>query len=183
MLVRDYSLRLYKPKCNPFAETVGAEGLLRDDVAEVLPYLNAELSGCMYSPHAPALTLKHEGHTVTIWPRKIVVGGCVDEDDARQVLDGICRFINDVWDRREAIEPDYESLEELKAIDALKLLPGTNCGECGEPACLTFAVKLGAGDAKLGDCKPLVSGEYEEKRQNLVDALLARGHEVPQDLR
>ena len=183
MLVRDYSLRLYKPKCNVFAETVGAEGLLRDDVGEVLPYLNGELSGCMYSPNAPALTLKHEGHTVTIWPRKIVVGGCADEEDARRVLDGVCELINDVWDRHEAIEPNYESLEDLKAVDALKLLPATNCGECGVPACLTFALKLSAGEADISQCGPLFSGEYEDKRKALVEALLARGHDVPDELR
>lgn len=183
MLVGDYSLRLYKPKCNPFAETVGAEALLEGDVAEVLPYLNAELSGCIYSPHAPALTLKHEGHGVTIWPRKIVVGGCVDEADARQVLARVCELVNDVWERREAIEPNYESVEELKAIDVLKLLPGTNCGECGAATCLAFAVKLCARQATIGDCKPLASGEYEGKRRELTTALLARGHEVPEDLR
>jgi ArsR family metal-binding transcriptional regulator len=183
MLVRDYSLRLYKPKCNPFAETVGAEGLLRDDVGDVLPYLNAEFAGCMYSPNAPALTLKHDGRTVTIWPRKIVVGGCADEDEARRVLDQVCRLINDVWDRRDSIEPNHESLEELKAIDVLKLLPGTNCAACGEPACLTFALKLCAGDVSIGDCAPLLGGEYEGKRQELVAALLTRGYEVPEDLR
>ena len=183
MFVRDYSLRLYKPKCNPFAETVGAEGLLRDDVADVLPYLNAELSGCLYSPNAPALTLTHEGHTVTIWPRKIVVGGCDDEDDARRVLDGVCELVNDVWDRRETIEPNYEAIEELKAVEVYRLLPGTNCRECGEATCLSFAVKLSTRDVTIGDCRPLFSGEHEAKREALVADLLARGHDVPEDLR
>jgi len=183
MLVRDYSLRLYKPKCNPFAETAGVEALLRDDVAEVLPYLNAELSGCLYSPNAPALTLKHEGHTVSIWPRKIVVGGCADEDDARRVLDGVRELMNGVWDRRETIEPSYEAVEELKAVDVYKLLPGTNCRECGETTCLSFAVKLSTREAAIGNCGPLFSGEHEASREALVAAVVARGHDVPEDLR
>lgn len=120
---------------------------------------------------------------MTIWPRKIVVGGCGDEDDARRVLDGVCELVNDVWDRRETIEPNYEAIEELKAVEVYKLLPGTNCRECGEATCLSFAVKLSAREAAVGNCGPLLGAEHEEQRGRLVEALLARGHEVPEDLR
>lgn len=32
------------------------------------------------------------------------------------------------------------------------LLPGTNCGACGQPGCLPFAEKLVSGEAKPGQC-------------------------------
>ena len=32
----------------------------------------------------------------------------------------------------------------LKALDVYKLLPKKNCKECGDPTCLTFAMKLPA---------------------------------------
>ncbi len=46
----------------------------------------------------------------------------------------------------------------LTGIDIFKKLPKTNCGECGVPTCLAFAMKLAAGQAELSAC-PYVSEE------------------------
>ncbi len=50
----------------------------------------------------------------------------------------------------------------LTGIEIFKLLPKTNCKECGEPTCLAFAMKLAAGKAELGAC-PYVSEEAKAK--------------------
>ena len=43
-------------------------------------------------------------------------------------------------------------------IEIFKLLPKTNCGDCGVPTCLAFAMNLAAGKAELSAC-PHVSDE------------------------
>lgn len=50
----------------------------------------------------------------------------------------------------------------LTGIQIFKLLPKTNCGECGVPTCLAFAMNLAAGKAELDKC-PYVSEEAKEK--------------------
>ena len=50
----------------------------------------------------------------------------------------------------------------LTGIEIFKLLPKTNCGECGVPTCLAFAMSLAAGKAELSAC-PSVSDEAKEK--------------------
>ena len=40
----------------------------------------------------------------------------------------------------------------LTGIQIFKLLPKTNCGECGSPTCLAFAMALAAGKAELEKC-------------------------------
>jgi acetyl-CoA decarbonylase/synthase, CODH/ACS complex subunit gamma len=40
----------------------------------------------------------------------------------------------------------------LKALDIYKLLPRKNCKECGDPTCLTFAMKLAGGKADISLC-------------------------------
>ncbi len=50
----------------------------------------------------------------------------------------------------------------LTGIQIFKLLPKTNCGECGVPTCLAFAMNLAAGKAELEKC-PYVSEEAKEK--------------------
>ncbi|MGO9532256.1 MAG: (Fe-S)-binding protein, partial [Syntrophobacteraceae bacterium] len=50
----------------------------------------------------------------------------------------------------------------LTGIQIFKLLPKTNCGECGVPTCLAFAMNLASGKAELEKC-PHVSEEAKEK--------------------
>ena len=54
----------------------------------------------------------------------------------------------------------------LTGIEIFKLLPKTNCGECGVPTCLAFAMSLAAGKAELSAC-PYLS---EEAKAKLVEA-------------
>jgi len=46
----------------------------------------------------------------------------------------------------------------LTGIQILKMLPKTNCGECGIPTCLAFGMKVAAGQAEIEKC-PYVSEE------------------------
>lgn len=50
----------------------------------------------------------------------------------------------------------------LSGLEIYKLLPQTNCKDCGYPTCLAFAMKLAAKQAELKDC-PHVSEEAEAK--------------------
>jgi len=50
----------------------------------------------------------------------------------------------------------------LTGIQIFKMLPKTNCGECGVPTCLAFAMNLASGKAELDAC-PYVSDEAKEK--------------------
>jgi len=50
----------------------------------------------------------------------------------------------------------------LTGIQIFKLLPKTNCKECGYPTCLAFAMNLASGKAELASC-PYVSDEAKEQ--------------------
>jgi len=46
----------------------------------------------------------------------------------------------------------------MSGLDIFKLLPRTNCGDCGVPTCMAFAMKLAQKKAELGEC-PFASDE------------------------
>jgi acetyl-CoA decarbonylase/synthase, CODH/ACS complex subunit gamma len=50
----------------------------------------------------------------------------------------------------------------ITGIEIFKLLPKTNCGECGVPTCLAFAMSLAAGKAELSKC-PYLSADARNK--------------------
>jgi len=54
----------------------------------------------------------------------------------------------------------------LSGIQIYKMLPQTNCKECGFPTCLAFAMKLAAKQVELGTC-PYVS---EESKKQLAES-------------
>jgi acetyl-CoA decarbonylase/synthase complex subunit gamma len=49
----------------------------------------------------------------------------------------------------------------LSGIQIFKMMPKKNCGECGVPTCLAFAMNLAAGKAELDSC-PYVSDEAKQ---------------------
>jgi acetyl-CoA decarbonylase/synthase complex subunit gamma len=50
----------------------------------------------------------------------------------------------------------------LSGIEIFKKLPKTNCGKCGVPTCLAFAMKLAAGQAELDACPDIPDDVKEE---------------------
>ena len=50
----------------------------------------------------------------------------------------------------------------LTGLDIFKMLPKTNCGECGVPTCMAFAMKLASKNAELSAC-PYASDEAMDK--------------------
>lgn len=181
MLLREYKLQLFAPKCNPSAEYVNGLAALRDDIREVFPYLNAVLKGCQYNPDAPFLRFRHEGHVVALRPRQAAVSKLDGAEEAERVLDEVKHLINDIWERRDQIIPSHRRAPSLTALQLYRLLPGGNCGTCGERTCLAFSLKLADEEASLDRCTPLLDPEQEPKRARLVEIMLEAGYDVPED--
>lgn len=44
--------------------------------------------------------------------------------------------------------------EDTRVKDVLAMLPGYNCGGCGNPGCSGMAAKLVTGECTMDQCKP-----------------------------
>jgi ArsR family metal-binding transcriptional regulator len=179
MLLRNYKFETSLPECNPFAQTVNAIAELSDDIGEALPYLASVITPCHYDDSTKTLTFKRDGKGIAMYPRQIAVTKLRDREEAAQVLDELKDLINSTYDKRGNIQPCYKKGGELKYLDVFKLLPGTNCGECGQPTCLAFATKLVQQEADISLCSPLFSGRFDEKRKKLFEILQGAGYEIP----
>jgi acetyl-CoA decarbonylase/synthase complex subunit gamma len=69
-------------------------------------------------------------------------------------------------------------IRELSPIDVYKLLPKTNCKECGEENCLAFATKLVNREVTLEKCKPLLAKMQEKAYKQLKEMLKPAIREV-----
>lgn len=167
MLIEYFDLEVFTPPCEPGAERYAARAHLMVDISEILPYLNATLRGAVYLPEAKALTWKKGGHNIAFHAYEIATSNIEDRDAAIQELDGLVKLVNHTWERREEITPDHEMHQRPTPLAIYKLLPNTNCKQCGEPTCYTFAIKLAAAQKKLADCPPLSESQYAEQNTAL----------------
>ncbi len=171
MLLKTYTKEIFRSKCMPGAQTFHCHAHLDQNIKDVLPYLNAELGGSSYTSDPPSVTFQIHGKLITIHPDKIAMNVMQDEEEAEKILQWLKRTINDTWERRDRIEPSFESASKPLLIEVLKLLPKTNCRECGEATCMVFAARAVEGVKDEKDC-PQLKGENREKLQ----AYLSRFH-------
>jgi len=167
MLIEKYDIEVFTPPCEPGTERYAARARLTVDISEILPYLNATLRGAVYLPQANALTWKKGGHNIAFHAYEIATSNVEDRDGAEKELKGLVDLVNRTWERRAEITPDTTTRQRPTPMAIFKLLPQTNCKQCGEPTCYTFALKLSASQKTLADCLPLAEPQYADKRSGL----------------
>jgi ArsR family metal-binding transcriptional regulator len=167
MLIEKYDLEVFTPPCEPGSERYAARVRLMVDISEILPYLNATLRGAVYLPQANALTWKKGGHNVVFQAYEIATSNAEDREEAEKELKGLINLVNRTWEHRAEITPDTTTRQRPTPMAIYKLLPQTNCRQCGEPTCYTFALKLATSQRTLADCPPLAEPQYADKRSGL----------------
>lgn len=173
MLLKGYKLEIFRSKCNAGAKTLHCYAHLDDDVGEALPYLNTVLGGFSYITDPPTLTLRSSGKLITIHPKKIAVNALSDEEQAEKIVAWLQREINSAWESRDELEPSLEGTRQPVLFEILKLLPKTNCRECGEPTCMVFAHRVVEGVKDHTNCPPL-----PEDKKEMMKTYLSQFHFV-----
>jgi len=162
MLLKSYRLEIFNSKCQPGAMSVHCFAHLDQDVSETLPYLNSVLGGFEYIKLPASVTFKIHGKLITVHGNKIAVNALKDEKEAKKIIEWLKHEINDAWNKKDEINPCYEGLPRPQVIEILKLLPKTNCRECGVPTCMVFAAQMAEEIKGIKDCSQL---DYLSKKK------------------
>ncbi|MCG6972398.1 MAG: Fe-S cluster protein [Desulfobacterales bacterium] len=161
MLLESYKIEIFRAECNPGFEALHCFAHLGQDVGAAIPYLNAVLGGFTYQKDPPSVTFKAHGKLITVHGKKIAVNALKDEIEAAKIIEWLKREINAAWENRDNIEPLFEAAPRPKVIEILKLLPKTNCKECGLPTCMVFAAQAAEGVKGPENCPPLGDANRE----------------------
>ena len=146
----------------PNAVNVNCFAHLDQDIGPVLPYLNATLCGFEYIKDPPSVTFRAQGKLIAVHSQKISINTLKDEHEARKIVEWMIREINDAWNKKDEIEPRYSGVGRPSIIEILKLLPKTNCRECGSPTCMVFSTLVAEGAKDSSDC-PQIDKENKDK--------------------
>lgn len=142
------------------------------DISEILPYLNAVIKGASYNKNAPTLTYTKGRRVINLYNIKVAVAKADDIVDAWNILNEIKGLINETYQNKDKIKPNYEEKVKVTALQIYGWLPKTNCRVCGEAACLAFAVKLLLGEQKLENCKPLFTDVKFAENKNIMQEMI-----------
>jgi len=167
MLLKNYKIEMSRPGCNASFQSLNCNAHLEEDVSEVIPYLNTVLGGTGFTQSPLSVMFKIHGRLIAVHPDRISINALKDEGEARKIMEWMKNEINDAWENRQEITPTYGVAKKPEIMEVLKLLPKTNCKECGQPTCLVFSTLVIQGAKGAEDCLPLVG---DNKRQ-LIDYL------------
>lgn len=170
-LIAAYELELCAPPCMPGAPSWSGRIALQRDIEAVLPYLNARLEGAAYDHEAKILVWKEHGHHFAFRSREIKAGPAQDREQARELIERAVSLVNNTWRERETLEPCYEKRDAPNLMQIYRLLPHTNCGECGCATCMAFAAQLRENSGALSRCPVLNQPEHQSRRMELAALL------------
>lgn len=119
-----------------------------------------------YSDKKDSLIIQKGEIITTIYGSgKVVMRMVKDEDEAREELENLKNIINEAINR--GVIPSPREKIRVELIELYKYLPQTNCHECGEQGCYSFAIRLMAGQITLDKCTQLKEPDYATNKERL----------------
>jgi len=141
----DFSLRMPGPLLGSGAPSEGAmiaDFRLDADVSELAPYINAVAQKAVYYEKLPFIRFLLDGIDCALYQNGGSAAAFSDRNQALEFLERLIAFLNDIYLRKGSIEPNHKKYRHVPVLDIFRLLPRTNCRECGFATCMAFAAAL-----------------------------------------
>ena len=139
----------------------GAHFKFDSDVRDIFPYINAIQSGARYHDNPEYLFFVFEGIQCTLYPKDVLATPFSDRASADSFAQKLVGFLNELHQRRNSIVPNYRKYRPVSVVEIYRLLPGTNCRDCGYKTCMAFAAALVQGSVVMNQCPGFADPIYE----------------------
>ncbi len=128
---------------------------LNNDISDLVPYVNSVAQKAVYYEKPRFIKFLLDGYGCTLHRNSGSAAVFSGRDQALEFLERLIGFLNETHMRRDRIEPNHKTYRHTSPLRIYRLLPRTNCGECGHPSCLAFAAALSMRKASPGRCREL----------------------------
>lgn len=147
-----------------------ASFLLNADVSPLFPYLNTVAERAELHQAPRFIRFLYEDCFCVLYPKAGIISPVEDHSHARALLESLVSFLNDISSRRNEITPNRRIHKRVSVLNILKLLPKTNCGQCGHPSCMAFAASLSLQESGPEKCPHMQSPLGEQAFYPVYDA-------------
>jgi DNA-binding CsgD family transcriptional regulator/ArsR family metal-binding transcriptional regulator len=148
----------------------GAYFKLDANVRDLFPFINAVNKNAKLYDVPQHIQFLHEGARCTLYPREVIAAAFGDENQARRFADSLVQLLNDLDEKKTSILPEYQPYRVVSPVNIYKLLPKTNCRECGFLSCIAFAAALGRGMVSPEQCPGFAAPLYSQSIYPVYDA-------------
>ncbi len=166
-LIADYRFELVEDHHSPGSGKYGLRIVPGTDISAAFPYLNSVMGGTWYDHNNHILISKTKAQGYAFRPLEILVAALPHPSDAQAVAGETVDMLNRVWADRARIAPSVKQRKLPPVYDVFRLLPRSNCRQCGCPTCLAFATDLHSGKTRLERCVPLLQPEHASSRERI----------------
>ncbi len=173
MLVKGYrELSITLSGVMPSVEPIRSYGVyfrLDSDISLLFPYIKADISGAVYFDSPDSVQFIFNKVKCTLYANEVIAVPFDGENGARMFADSLVAYLNDLDVRKAALKPDHRRFQSVSVPDLFRLLPGTNCGECGFSTCMAFAAHLSIGKTSPSSCPGFVKPIRETAVYPVID--------------
>lgn len=170
-LITDYQFELVEDHHHPGSGNYSVRVLVPGDISGVFPYLNTVLDDPWYDHKDHVLIGSRNKIRYAFRPNEIHVAVLADRSTVSDISREAVDLVNQTWEARDHITPSLRERKLPPVYEIYKLLPRTNCRECGYPTCLAFAAALRSGEVRLEQCPLLLQSEYSSNREHIIGLL------------
>ena len=144
-----------------FGHFLGAHFKIDNDISKLFSYINAAVKDCRYFEKPAYVQLVLDDIQCTLYPKEVIAAPFMDQDQAEKFVDRLIDFLNDIYIKKDSLTPNHRTFRPISVVDIYKLLPQTNCKECGFPTCLAFAGALSKKQTTTDQCPGFARPLYE----------------------
>ncbi len=156
MFIKEYSDFSLSKAGVMFGGMLGACFKLDNDVRQLFPYINATIPGAKFYDQPEYIQFHMDNIQCTLYPHDAIAAFFIDQDQAVAFVERLIDFLNDLYDKKDSIKPNFKKFIPVSVFDIFKLLPQTNCKECGFPTCMAFAAAISKGEATPDQCPDFI---------------------------
>lgn len=140
----------------------GARFRLDEDISPLFPYINAVADRARYNDKPVFIRFVFEKRLCVLSCREGAFAPVENRTEAFIFLTKLLKFLTEISSRRLSIIPNHKKFSPSSALDIYRLLPGSNCRECGHGSCMAFAAALSRQQTSIYNC-PHLTRPMEEK--------------------
>ncbi len=158
--------------CLAAEDRIRVVGTINEKVSDLLPVIYLYIPQATYSNESDSVSFMFEEHLITIFGEgKITATNLKNREEAEKVLNHVKELLNRaaIYVSRCGVPPleVIKSKPKVSPLEASRLLPGKDCGECGVSTCYSFAIKLTLGESKISDCPHLSESSRRELQKKI----------------
>ncbi len=113
-----------------------------NDISVLFPYINTIAEKVELHEKPTLIRFYFKKSTCVLYPDYCLISPIEDKEHARKYIGDLIIFLTDISKQMNKIKPKYKIFKKTSVLNILKLLPQTNCHECGFNTCIAFAATL-----------------------------------------